>query len=139
VKTGRDRVLLAIRLLSGGVFVAFGAGKFVNHASELASFKTYGLPAADVFVVVIGVVEVVGGALLIAGLFTRPAALVLAGDMIGAIVVSGIARGELISLTLAPVELMLMFVLLFTGPGAYALAGNPSAGRSAGGHAEFLR
>jgi putative oxidoreductase len=130
VKTRRDRVLLAIRLLSGGVFVVFGAGKFVNHASELASFKTYGLPAADVFVVVIGVVEVVGGALLIAGLFTRPAALVLAGDMVGAIVVSGIARGELISLTLAPIELVLMLVLLFTGPGAYAVAGNPSAGRS---------
>ena len=139
MKTRRDRVLLAIRLLSGGVFVVFGAGKFVNHASELASFKTYGLPAADVFVVVIGVVEVVGGALLIAGLFTRPAALVLAGDMVGAIVISGIARGELISLTLAPIELVLMLVLLFTGPGAYAVAGNPSAGRSTRGRAGFLR
>ena len=139
MKTRRDRVLLAIRLLSGGVFVAFGTGKFVNHASELASFKTYGLPAADVFVVVIGVVEVIGGALLIAGLFTRPAALVLAGDMVGAIVVSGIARGELISLTLAPIELVLMLVLLITGPGAYAVARNPSAGRSTRGHAGFLR
>ena len=139
MKTRRDRVLLAIRLLSGGVFVAFGTGKFLNHASELASFKTYGLPAADVFVVVIGVVEVIGGALLIAGLFTRPAALVLAGDMVGAIVVSGIARGELISLTLAPIELVLMLVLLITGPGAYAVARNPSAGRSTRGHAGFLR
>ena len=139
MKTRRDRVLLAIRLLSGGVFVAFGTGKFLNHASELASFKTYALAAADVFVVVIGVVEVIGGALLIAGLFTRPAALVLAGDMVGAIVVSGIARGELISLTLAPIELVLMLVLLLTGPGAYAVARNPSAGRSTRGHAGFLR
>jgi hypothetical protein len=40
VKTRHDRVLLAIRLRSGGVFVALGAGKFVNHASELPSFKT---------------------------------------------------------------------------------------------------
>jgi hypothetical protein len=49
------------------VFVAFGAGKFVNHASELASFKSYGLPAPGAFVVLIGLIELVGGALVIAG------------------------------------------------------------------------
>jgi putative oxidoreductase len=116
-----DRVLLAVRLLAGGVFVAFGAGKFVNHASELASFKTYDLPAPELFVVAIGVIELVGGALLITGLFTRPAALVLAGDMIGAIAVSGVAHGEIISLTLAPAELAAMVALLWAGPGRYSL------------------
>jgi putative oxidoreductase len=125
----QDRGLLALRLLAGGVFVAFGVGKFVNHASELASFKSYGLPAPEVFVVVIGLVELVGGALLIAGLWTRPAALALAGDMVGAIVVSGIAKGELISLTLAPAELVAMLVLLWTGPGRLSLKPGPS-GRS---------
>jgi putative oxidoreductase len=100
------------------VFVAFGAGKFVNHGSELASFKTYGLPAPEVWVIVIGVIELIGGLLLIAGILTRPAALVLAGDMVGAIIVSGIAKGELISLTLAPAELLAMLVLLWTGAGA---------------------
>jgi putative oxidoreductase len=127
----RDRALLVLRLFFGGVFVAFGAGKFVNHASELGSFKTYGLPAPEVFVIVVGMVELIGGVLLIVGLFTRPAALVLAGDMIGAIIVSGIARGELISLTLAPVELVAMLLLLWTGPGAHALRPTPAAGRSA--------
>jgi putative oxidoreductase len=117
----RDRALLVLRLLAGGVFVVFGAGKFVDHASELASFKTYGLPAPEVFVVVIGVIELIGGLLLIAGMLTRPAALVLAGDMIGAIIVSGIAKGELISLTVAPAELVAMLVLLRSGSGAYAL------------------
>jgi putative oxidoreductase len=116
-----DRVLLALRLLSGGVFVAFGVGKFVNHGSELASFKTYGLPAPEVFVIAIGVIELVGGALVIAGMFTRPAALVLAGDMVGAIVVSGLAKGELISLTLAPAGLVMMLVLLCTGPGTLSV------------------
>lgn len=33
------RVLLAVRVLSGGVFVVVGVGKFVNHASELASSR----------------------------------------------------------------------------------------------------
>jgi putative oxidoreductase len=102
----------AIRVLSGGVFVAFGIGKFANHASELASFKSYGLPAPELFVVAIGVIELAGGGLLISGRLVRPAALVLAADMIGAIVVSGLAKGEIISLTLAPVQLVAMVILL---------------------------
>jgi putative oxidoreductase len=126
----RDRGLLALRLLSGSVFVAFGVGKFLNHASELASFKSYGLPAPELFVAMIGVIELVGGALLITGLFTRLAAVVLAGDMLGAIVVSGVAKGELISLTLAPAELVVMVVLLWTGSGTRSL--NPSSPRPIG-------
>lgn len=39
------------------------------------------------------------------GLLTRLAALAQAADMLGASVVSGLARGELISLTLAPLLL----------------------------------
>jgi putative oxidoreductase len=110
----RDRRLLVLRVVSGGVFVAFGAGKFVNHASELASFKTYGLPAPEVFVPAIGAIEIIGGVLLMVGLLTRSAAAVLAADMVGAIVVSGIVRGEVISLTLAPAELVAMVVLLWS-------------------------
>jgi putative oxidoreductase len=109
------------RLAGGAVFVVFGAGKFTNHASEVASFHQYGLPAADAFVYVIGVVELVGGLLLILGMATRPAAIVLAGDMVGAIIFSGIGRGELVSLTLAPAELALCLFLVWTGPGAFAL------------------
>jgi putative oxidoreductase len=116
-----DRGLLLLRLVSGGVFVAFGLGKFFHHASELASFRSYGLPAPAVLVLVIGVVEVMGGVLLIAGIYTKPAALVLAGDMVAAIIVSGIAKGEIVSLTLAPAQLAAMVVVLSVGPGAYRL------------------
>ena len=117
----RATVAFLGRLAGGTVFVVFGVGKFTNHASELASFHQYGLPAADTFVYVIGVVELVGGVLLIIGLATRLAAIVLAGDMVGAIIVSGIGLGELVSLTLAPAELALCSFLLWTGPGAFAL------------------
>jgi putative oxidoreductase len=110
-----DQVVRVIRLVSGVVFVVFGIGKFVNHGSELASFRSYGLPAPEVFVFVIGVVELVGGVLLIAGRFVRPAALVLAADMVGAIIVSGIVKGEPISLTLAPALLIAMVALVVAG------------------------
>jgi putative oxidoreductase len=135
----RDRILLLLRLLAGGVFVAFGASKFVNHASELASFKTYGLPAPEVLVVVVGVIELVGGVLLITGILTRLAALALAGDMVAAIIVSGIARGEPISLTVAPAELVAMLTLLWTGPGALSVRSSPPLSISFRRAAELLR
>lgn len=109
----RTRVLLALRVLSGGVFVVFGAGKFLNHASELASFKSYGLPVPGLFVIAVGVIELAGGGLLISGRLLRPTALVLAGDMVGAIVVSGVAKGEIVSLTLAPALLVAMIAQLW--------------------------
>ena len=115
-------VPLAIaRIAAGAVFLVFGIGKFTAHADEVESFETYGLPAADAFVYAIGALEVAGGLLLIAGLLTRLAALALAGDMMGAIVFSGIKEGEAISLTLAPALLVVMMVLLREGPGARAL------------------
>ena len=102
----------AIRLVAGVVFVVFGAGKFVNHASEAASFDAYGLPWPDVFTDVVGVVEIAGGLALLAGVALTPVALVLAADMVGAIVVSGLLRWEWISLTLAPALLAAMLVLV---------------------------
>jgi putative oxidoreductase len=100
------------RIAAGVVFLVFGAAKFLNHGAEVGSFETYGLPSPDAFVYLIGVIEVVGGLLLVSGRRVRPAALILAADMIGAIVVSGIKEGEAISLTLAPALLVIMLVLV---------------------------
>ena len=77
------RAATAVRWTSAIVFVVFGAGKYVDHASELASFRAYGLPAPDAFVYAIGVLEVGGALLLAASLLVRLAALTLAGDMVG--------------------------------------------------------
>ena len=114
------------RIAAGLVFLGFGIAKFVNHAVEVDSFETYGLPTPDAFVYAIGAIEVVGGVLLITGFGARLAALVLAGDMVGAIAVSGIKEGEPISLTLAPVLLVIMLVVLRAGPGRRPLSGQSS-------------
>jgi putative oxidoreductase len=107
--------LKAARLAAGVVFVIFGLGKFVNHAAELASFETYGIPAPDMMVYLIGALEVTGGLALLAGVALALVALVMAGNMAVAIVVSGIGQGELVpSLTLAPVLRIAMEWLLWT-------------------------
>src|SRR5260370_22485677 len=113
--------LSVARWTSGAVFLVFGAGKFVNHAYEANSFRTYGLPWPNVFTDAIGVLELVGGVLLGMGLATRAVAVLLAGDMIAAIFVSGLLRGGTVSLTLAPALLVAMVVLLVLGPGRLAL------------------
>ena len=105
-----------VRWLSGAIFVVFGIGKFSQHGHEVDSFESYGLPAPDAFVYLVGTLEVVGGLLLIAGLLTRLVALLLAGNMVGAIVVSGIGEGEVVpSLTLAPLLLAAMLFLVWAG------------------------
>jgi len=114
-------IAFATRLIAGGIFIAFGAGKFLNHGAELASFQAYGLPSPDLFVSAIGALEIVGGAALVLGLGTRVAAAALAGDMVVAFAVSGLARGEIISLTLAPALLLAMVFLLWAGGGRHAL------------------
>jgi putative oxidoreductase len=116
-----ERALALLRVAAGAVLLAFGVAKFTSHESELASFENYGLPAPDAFTYAIGVLEVGGGLLLLVGFLTRLAALALAGDMAGAIVVSGFGEGEAISLTLAPALLVTMIVLMRFGPGRPAL------------------
>jgi len=110
-----------LRLASGSVFLVFGIGKFTSHESEVASFEDYGLPAPDAWVYAIGVLEIAGALLLFAGLATRVVALVLAGNMTAAIVLSGLGEGEAISLTLAPALLITMLVLILIGPGRHAV------------------
>jgi putative oxidoreductase len=118
-RTG-SRWLAGARWVAAGIFLSFGVTKFSNHAAELASFRHYPLPAPGFFVYLAGVLEIGGGLLLAAGLLTRLAALALAADMIGAVVVSGLARWEVISLTLAPLLLAAMIILIRFGAGGWS-------------------
>lgn len=114
-----SRWLGILSRLAGLVFVGFGLAKFLNHGTEVDSFRDYGLPSPDAFVYAIGTIEILGGALLLLGIGLRFAVPVLAADMIGAIAVSGIAKGEPISLTLAPALLVVLVLLWLNGGAAF--------------------
>lgn len=106
-----------VAIAAGVVFVVFGLGKFVAYSEELRSFRDYGLFWPGFFVIAIGLVETVGGALLIAGRYLRLAALALAGDMVGAILIAGVGSGNVVpSLTLAPVLLAATGYLVAVAP-----------------------
>jgi putative oxidoreductase len=121
-RDGRSaRPALVARLLSGTIFILFGLGKFVSHATEAASFHRYGLPSPSAFAYAVGILEVVGGLLLLLGLAVRPVALALAGNMVGAISTAGRIDGGAINLGLAPALLVVMLALVWTGAGERSL------------------
>lgn len=76
--------LLLVRLALGIIFLTHGYPKLAKPAAGMqAMFIQHGLPGY--FVYVAGVLEVFGGGLLILGLFTRAAGLLLAVEMLVAI------------------------------------------------------
>ncbi len=70
---------LLIRLLVGAVFLSEGIQKFLFPAALAAGrFARIGIPAPQIMGPFVGAVETAGGLLLLLGLLTRPAALLLA-------------------------------------------------------------
>ena len=110
------RIAFPARLVAGAIFVGFSIGKFTRHDAESAALERYGLPFPDEFTYAVGVVELLGGVMLILGLGTRIAALALACDMIGAITTAGRVEGGPVHLGLAPLLLATMALILVVGP-----------------------
>jgi len=80
--TNAPRATILIRLLVGGVFLAEGIQKFLFPAAlGVGRFTKIGIPAPQFFAPFVGVVEILCGALLIVGLFTRLATIPLIIDI----------------------------------------------------------
>lgn len=87
LRTTAPAATLLVRLLAGSVFLSEGIQKFLYPAALAAGrFAKIGIPYPRAMGPFVGVVEIVGGALVILGLLTRPAALVLLIDSSVAIV-----------------------------------------------------
>jgi putative oxidoreductase len=78
--------VILIRLLVGAVFVSEGLQKFLFPDDlGVGRFTKIGIPPPDVLAPFVGVVEIVGGLLLLLGLLTRLAAIPLVLDMLVAL------------------------------------------------------
>ena len=131
--------LAILRIVTGIAFAGHGYQKlFVfGIAGVQRAFAGMGAPLPMITGPLIGCLEFFGGIALIVGLLTRLAALGLAFDMLGAIVIVGLAKGLSVPLHF---ELELE---LFAASVALALAGAGSfsldsiiAGRTSGGTAK---
>lgn len=102
-----------VAIVTGVVFVFAGLVKFVFHRWELHAFREFGLPWPAALEILAGVVETVGGALLVRRVLVAPTSAVLAATMLVAIASSGIGHGDVVpSLTLAPALLLALLFLL---------------------------
>ena len=141
VPASGPRAIVLIRVMAGGVFLWEGVLKFVfPNSLGVRRFLLIGIPAPDVMSPFIGGLEIVASALLIAGLLTRPAALLLIADIAVAIATTKIPL--LLGTTRLPLppvapqiglwamlhesrsdyaQLMFTAFLLLAGPGAWAL------------------
>jgi uncharacterized membrane protein YphA (DoxX/SURF4 family) len=91
LRTNAPDATILIRLLVGAVFFSEGIQKFLFPAAlGVGRFIKIGIPAPQFFAPVVGVVEIVCGALLIVGLFTRLATIPLIIDISVAIVTTKI-------------------------------------------------
>ena len=109
----RDRGLTRVAIASGAIFIVAGLVKFVFHHWELHAFRSFGLPWPSALEIFAGVLETVGGILLVMRRLIVPIAVLLSVTMIVAIISSGIGHGDVIpSLTLAPALLLAMVYLL---------------------------
>jgi putative oxidoreductase len=106
-----------VRVVTGLFFVSTSFGKFFDYSKEVDEFRGFEVPWPEVAVPVVGVVELVGGILLVLGFLTRPAAIVLALNMIGALATAGRVEGGSFHLVYGPVLLIAMLFVAWVGPG----------------------
>ena len=116
------RALGALRIVAGYLFIAHGTTKLFQ-APYIEMFAN--VPIASLAGIA-GLLEITGGALLILGLFTRPAAFVLSGLMAFAYFLGHAPQGNVLLPILNGGELAVLYSFLFlfiaaAGPGSYAL------------------
>jgi putative oxidoreductase len=129
-----------LRLMAGGVFLWEGLLKFVFANQGVGRFTKLGIPAPEVMANFVGMLEIVGGILLIAGLLTRVIAVPFIIEMLVAMLSTKISLYLGTSpLPLPPVppqiglwavlheirseyaQIMVTIFLLIAGPGRWSL------------------
>ena len=121
-ETWAPRALALLRIVTGYLFIWHGTAKLfgVPHVAMFDGLQLFSLMGLA------GVLELVGGVLLIAGLFIRPTAFVLSGFMAVAYFMAHGSQGNVLLPMLNQGELAIAWSFLFlyftvVGGGAWAL------------------
>lgn len=112
------RMLSVLRIMTALIFLAHGSQKLLNF--PVSDFS----PAAFTLPWIAGVLELFGGALLVAGLFTRPVAFVLSGLMAVAYFMAHAPQSFFPALNGGDAAILFSFVFLyivFAGAGPWSV------------------
>jgi len=114
------RGLGLLRVVVGLLFIAHGLQKILAFPSPMTGLAV----AVTSMVGIAGIIETVGGALIIAGLFTRPVAFVLSGEMAVAYFTQHAPKGFSPLANGGELALLYCFLFLFfaiAGGGAWSI------------------
>lgn len=114
------RLLSVLRIITGFLFIAHGTQKLFNSP---ASPQNAAAPLMS-FIGFAGVLEFVGGLLILLGLFTRPTAFILSGMMAVAYFMAHAPQGFLPLVNKGELAVLYCFVFLFlavAGGGVWSL------------------
>lgn len=112
------RMLSVLRIVAALIFFAHGTQKLLGFPASDFSPAVFTMPW------IAGVLELVGGGLLILGLFTRPVAFVLSGLMAAAYFIAHAPQSFYPALNGGDAAILYSFVflyLVFAGPGVWSL------------------
>lgn len=89
VESWSPRVVSLLRIVAAYMFMLHGSAKWLGfpHMAQFDNLTLMSLGGIG------GVLELVGGALLLLGLFTRPVAFILSGEMAAAYFIAHASRG----------------------------------------------
>jgi putative oxidoreductase len=110
--------LSVLRIMSGLLFLEHGTGKYLGFPHLERVPPALSLPGIG------GMLELVGGALIVLGLFTRPVAFLLSGEMAVAFFVAHFPRSLFPVLNGGDAAVLFCFVFLylfFAGPGPWSI------------------
>jgi putative oxidoreductase len=137
--TWEPRMLSIVRIMIGLLFLEHGTSKILDFPHQ-QNHVPWGLMSLNPGLQ--GLLELVGGLLLAVGLFTRPVAFILAGDMAFAYFMSHAPRGFFPLLNGGDGAILYCFIFLYffvVGAGVWSLdqlwASNSSARVAAGSRA----
>ena len=120
--TWTPRLLGLLRIITGFLYLQHGTAKLFG-APHVAMFD--GLQVMSLMGVA-GILELVGGALLLLGLFTRPVAFILSGQMAAAYFMAHAPQGFLPILNGGELAVLYSFIFLYfaaAGGGAFSIDG----------------
>jgi len=112
---------LPVRIIAGIAFILHGLPKFENLQGTQGFFASVGIPAD--LALLIGLLEVIGGVLLIVGLLTRITSILFTIEMICTVLIVK-ADNSFMGQGGFEVDLLLMFIsisLLLSGPGRVSI------------------
>ncbi len=120
--TWTPRALAALRLVAAFLFLQHGTAKLLHvpHIAEFDSLRPLSL------IGLAGVLEIAGSLLLLLGLFTRPAAFILSGEMAVAYFIAHAPQGHFFNPALnqgeeAVLYCFIFLFLSFAGGGAWSI------------------